>query len=285
MTNFFEPGQEPARIGLAALAADAVVLCATHRLARDLRHEHDRLQLAAGLSRWPSLQTTMLSQWLDARLSEALLSGAIASAAAPRLVLGAMQERILWDRAIEASSSGAAEEALFDRAGMAAAAAEANALMVAWNIRLGEHEVSEETRQFLRWQSEFRRICATAGWFESARYLDWQLDCLAADSVAAGRLPRQLVFAGFDRYNPQEQRLARILSERGVGVFELEQGLPQPGQVSLHELPDRLAECRAAAAWARQQLAEQPSARLGIVVPELSALRAPLAAILDAAAI
>ncbi len=268
------------RIALTALAEDAVVLCATHRLSHDLRREHDLLQMARGQQRWSTLHTLNIAQWLDARLDEALLVGEVSSTSAPRLRLSAMQESILWDRAIEAASvsDDSAEDTFFDRAGMSNAAAEANALMIVWNIRPDTVGLNEETRQFLLWREEFRRICTEAGWLEAARYADWQIDCL---SHGAGRLPRQLVFAGFDRYNPQELRLMHVLKTRGVAVFELEQGLPESAEIRLIELPDRLAECRAAAAWARQRLAERPAVRLGIVVPELGALRETLAALLD----
>ncbi|MBI5920810.1 MAG: PD-(D/E)XK nuclease family protein [Betaproteobacteria bacterium] len=271
---------EDSRIALAALAADAVVLCASQRLARNLRRDHDRLQLARGLTRWQPLQALAPAQWLATVVQQALLAGEIAVAAAPRLMLSELQERILWDRAIEATVSNAPEEALFDREGLARAAAEANALMSAWDIRipLALAEQCEETRQFLRWREEFQRLCGAGGWLEAARYFEWQIDCIGA---GAGRLPGQLVLAGFDRYNRQETRLARVLMQRGVAVLELEQGLPASAQAGVVALPDRAAECRAAAAWARQRLALDPTARLGIVVPELGALRETLATVLD----
>ncbi|MBI3525097.1 MAG: PD-(D/E)XK nuclease family protein [Betaproteobacteria bacterium] len=283
---------EDSRIALAALAPDAVVLCASQRLARNLRRDHDQMQLARGLTRWQPLRALIPAQWLEALLHEALLAGEIAVTDAPRLLLSDLQERILWDRAIAATSDEKAqEETLFDREGLAAAAAEANALMAAWNIRIPDVGVrraeppaevaalqSEETRQFLRWREEFQRICGEAGWLEAARYFDWQINSL---KIGAGRLPSQLALAGFDRYNRQETRLVRVLMQRGVAVYELEQGLSATAQASVVALPDRNAECRAAAAWARQQLALNPAARLGIVVPELGAVRETLAAMLD----
>jgi len=273
---------EQSRISLEALDAEAVVLCASLRLARNLRRDHDRIQLAHGLTRWQTLRALTIAQWLDQLTQESLLCGEIPLGAAPRLVLDGFQERILWDRAIgsAAGASDTAEESLFDRDGLAAAAAEANALMAAWNIRipLAAAEQSEETRQFLRWREEFRRICNKAGWFDAARQLDWQIDCLKA---GAGRLPRQVVLAGFDRYNRQEAMLVQALMQRGVAVYELEQGLPAVAQASIAGLPDREAECRAAAAWARAQLERDSAARLGIVAPELGTLRPTLAALLD----
>ena len=271
---------EESRIALAALAGDAVVLCASQRLARNLCRDHERLQLASGLTQWRPLQAMAPAPWLESVMREALLAGEIAVADAPRLLLSDLQERILWDRAIGEGLPEDGAEALFDREGLAMAAAEANALMAAWDIRIpvAMAEQSRETHQFLRWREEFQRICAAVGWLEAARYLDWQIDCLKA---GAGRLPGQIALAGFDRYNRQETRLVRVLMQRGSAVYELEQGLPARALASVAAMPDRTAECHAAAAWAGQQLALNPAARLGIVVPELGALRETLAAALD----
>ncbi|TRZ68411.1 MAG: hypothetical protein D4S02_03815, partial [Rhodocyclaceae bacterium] len=122
---------EQSRISLEALDAEAVVLCASLRLARNLRRDHDRIQLAQGSRRWQTLRALTIAQWLEQVLQESLLCGGIPLAGAPRLVLDGFQERILWDRAIGAAAGDATEESLFDRDGLAAAAAEANALMAA----------------------------------------------------------------------------------------------------------------------------------------------------------
>lgn len=278
-----------ARIGLAMLDGQDVVLCATSRLARELRHEYDRLQQAAGLTRWATLAVPTVAQWLSARLDEAALMGRIPISGQAPLPLGNLQERILWHRIIESSTQGDAVSVLFDQAGMAKMAAEANALAVAWPLRLPPEtgmsggEGSEEVRHFLQWRKAFRQCCASSGWLEEVRYLDWQLDRLAEGVVEPGRLPRRIAFAGFDRYKPQEERLAGILRSMGIEVFELEQGraLSEATAVSVRALTDRRAECQAAVAWVKQQWAKNPQARLGIVVPELADLRAFLADRLD----
>jgi probable DNA repair protein len=263
---------------LSALGEDAVILCATHRLARNLRLATDRNKIAEGATSWRPLAAMTPVQWLDGVTQEAILAGDIAVDSAPRLVLSPLQERILWDRAIEVGADDAPENLLFDRDGLADAAAEANALMITWGIRPREGEHGEETQRFLRWRREFRRTCEQAGWFEAARLFEWHIARLAA---GAGRLPAQTAFAGFDRYNPLERRLAEVLSERGVAVSELEVGLAAEANAVSLELADREAECRAAAAWTQRRLQENPACRLGIVVPELGTLRRTLANILD----
>ncbi|OIR07067.1 PD-(D/E)XK nuclease superfamily protein [mine drainage metagenome] len=273
----FAPASRPT---LAELPDDAPVLCSTHRLARSLRLAHDRARMARGLARWQPLPAQTLAQWLDGLIEEALLAGAIPAAAAPIRPLTALQERIVWERAITSGDEGdPLSDPLFDREGLAEAAAEANALCETWKISVGGAAQTEEGRSFLRWREEFRRVCSDAGWFEPARHLAWQIERIAA---GAGRLPRELAFAGFDRFNPQELRLIGVLQARGVRVAELDLGRTgEPAAAFIHAAPDREAECRAAAGWARQRLAENPGARLGIVVPELQTLRQRLAAILD----
>ena len=255
-----------------------LILCSTPRLARSLRQAHARRQRLSGKSQWEALPVMTLSQWLNALVSEALLRGEMAADDVPAMVPGSLQERILWERAVETSLVGHVAEALFDTAGLAATAMEANRLMQTWRISLPTGEQTEETQQFLRWRSAFRKACAQSGWLEPARYLEWQIDQLEAGK---GRLPQAIQLAGFDRLSPQEQRLCDVLATRGVDVSLWQTGAIDAVEAQQVMLPDQEAECRAVVAWAAQRLAENPDATLAIVTPDLAAVRARLAALLD----
>jgi len=254
------------------------ILCSTHRLARSLRLAHGRASAGQGLMQWRPLPAKPLGLWLNGVIGDALLCGDIAPENAPTLVPDVMQERVLWERAIESCLSGELVEALFDRTGMAAVAMEANKLLLEWRINLPAGEQTEETRQFVRWRSAFRKACAQAGWLEPARYMEWQIDQLAA---GAGQLPPQLHIAGFDRLSPQESRLFEVLAARGVTVTPYQTGLDQPAAAYQVMLADVADECRAAVFWAQQQLAGNPQVRIAIIAPELGAIRANLSALLD----
>jgi exodeoxyribonuclease-5 len=259
---------------------DVAVLCATHRLARSLRLAHDEAQAANGLERWQPLPSLTVSQWLDAFTEQALLMGTLKVDAIPAVVLTAMQERLLWERIIAAGTDDAPESVFFDSEGLAAGAAAANALIEAWGLRLAGADLGEEARRFLQWRAEFRRRCDAAGWYDGARVASRQIEALAA---GAGRLPARILFAGFDRYTRQEERLVQALLERGCEVAELELGRETDGVAAAVALPDRNAECRAAAAWAAALLAKRPEARIGIVVPDLAGVRSRLVDLLDEA--
>lgn len=256
-----------------------VVLCSTPRLARSLRQLHDR-KLAARQQQWQPLAALTLHAWLEQWIEQALLCGEIAPDAMPAGALSAAQERLLWERAIESTLKDLDSEPLFDKAGLASAAQEANRLVIEWNLSLPANDLSEETRQFLQWRQRFQALCKQGGWLEPVRYFSWQVQCMENGS---GDLPADIALAGFDRISPLQQRLFDAMRARGASVetYPLVFGQPQPARRV--ELNDQDAECRAAIAWASQQLAQQPTARLAIVVPELSALRDKLASLLDEA--
>jgi exodeoxyribonuclease-5 len=253
-----------------------VILCANHRLARHLRAAHDRVQIAAGRTTWQPLKALTIGAWLDELVAEALLAGATPVAQAPRLALNAAQERLLWEQAIAATLADG-EETLFDREGLAAAAAEAGDLCEVWNLRPGT-EAGEETKRFLDWRRHVRNECEPRGWFDAARLRAWQVRCIAD---GAGRLPASVAFAGFDRDTPQDAELKKVLAARGVAVSELALGRMEPGDAFVTACLDRRAECHAAAAWAAVRLAGNPAARLGIVAPDLGGVRELLVAALD----
>lgn len=246
-----------------------IILCATSRLAQALRSRPP----LSGDTVWPTSQALTVAAWLGRILEEAQLTGAAPSLRA----LDPLAERMLWEQVIaDGLPEGAAP--LFDLRGLAAAAAEANALLEIWSLHPTGHELSDESRLFLGWRREFRQRCAARGWREDARQLAAAVELI---EQGQGLLPGAVRFAGFDRYTPLEMRLRAALAARGVLVAEQEVGNDAPGTARQHEYPDLAGECRAIAAWAAAHLAINPLARLGIVATDLANLRDQLAFVLD----
>jgi len=261
-------------------AVSSPILCSTARLARSLRVLHHQAQRDAGFSQWQPLPSITLTQWLDAQIEQALLQGYIPLAETPRLALNHAQELELWKRVVERGLAGESA-ALFDLAGLAKAAMDANRLMQEWNIAVPDAALalSEEVNQFLQWRAEFRRQCESSGWLERTRYLDWQIAQIAK---GVAELPAEIFIAGFDRFSPQEQRFLDALQAQGVEV-QTWQHLTDNTEPAIAQvaLADREAECRAAVAWAAAKLKMNPQARLAIVSPELAKVRERIAALLD----
>ena len=239
--------------------SDHLFFCATTRLAQTLRGE-----LPAGQSVWRTRQALTVGQWLATLADEALLSGIADLPSA----LDPFAERLLWEKVIAGSLTEAAP--LFDIQGMAASAAEAQALARIWNIRPGGAQLSDEAKLFLGWQAEFEKRCRAGGWLDQASLHRQLVDLIAAGHFA---LPATVSFAGFDRLTPLEQGLIAALTARGVAVEQLAQRAVESSARHVLACADSEAECAVVAAWAKAHLAANPAARLGIVAPDLAGVR------------
>ncbi len=260
--------------------ADRVILCATHRLARNLRLGFGQQQSRRGGTIWPTLQATGVDAWLHAVGEQIALLGEVPDAQVPARVMTPFQAVLVWQQSIEAVGGADPLLPLFDLPGLARTAAEAHALIDTWRLRIGESGVTAETRQFLAWRQHFGATCRRHDWLDATTYQQRVIGWLER---GAGRLPARVVFAGFDNPSPQLLRLQAVLASRGVGIETLAfPGQPARGLQAI-ACADAVAECRAAAVWARAWLDRKAEARLGLVVADLEARRATLLPLLDAA--
>ncbi len=264
---------------------NTLILCPTARLAQSIKNDITRQHINAGQTQWQSPNVMTLNQWLDSAIEQKLLAGEIT---APQMLLSPLNEQILWQQVIQQSLNKNSVSDLFDVAGLATAAMEANKYMVAWRLHVPREQMAEEARQFVQWQRTFQQRCKQLNVLESVRYLDWQLDnikqhALGANTSAASSSTKisRVEFAGFDQTAPQEQRLRETLVNQGVEVAEYASTNTQPAITQHIALENQEAECRAAVAWAKQQLTETPNTKLAIVSPKLSEIRNQLADLLD----
>ena len=256
-------------------AAPSLILCATRRLARSLQ-----LGTPAASGQLPTAFT--IADWLDRVFDEALLRGELPLAGAGVHVLSALPERLVWRQVIARALGKESAAALFDLDGLAKAAQEAHALMETWGlsaaaVQSGGHD---EAARFLQWRFAFLRFCDGKGWRDAARHRVWQVEQLAA---GIGALPGDIALAGFDRFNPGEQKLLAALAKRGVAVGDWRLGGSSSARVDTVSFADAEAEYRALAEWLRLQLAANPMVRLGVVVPDLAGARPLLTRLLDEA--
>jgi hypothetical protein len=265
------------------MPAESLILCATSRLAQSLRWQHDRAQVAAGKTQWPTLNTATVSQWFATLAEEALLRGK-AESLLQRRVLDAFQETLLWEQVISESIPDYATS-FFDVPGMAATAAEAHKLMVVWGINpvsSGEAEATDETEEFLRWRRKFLDVCSASELIDAAQSHEAILTLVDSGRL---QLPREVFFAGFDNITPQERRLKALLVEQGVTVADWQIAEATTPSLEIRLLPEADSERRAVAQWAAAQLARKPDGQLGtqlgIVVPNLGSARDAIESALD----
>lgn len=187
----------------------------------------------------------------DAIVWSALLDEAHKAHGKGRRLLTPAQQGAVW-RSILQSSLRDDEAPLLNVRATARMAQQAWDLAREYNINLPVHG-SSDIQQMQRWSAIYADRCKQARWtdaVEVAAQVDWARE-------------HEYIFAGFDRLSPLQQRAADALQ---ATVQTLDHTPASPRVVSL---PDRDAEYRQAAEWARQQLLSNPDARIAIVVPDL----------------
>ncbi len=266
---------------------ETMTICATARLVRGVLFEQQQAKLKSGALQWASNKVHTLQEWLGDLIGQAHLLGLIPSDALPKLELNPVAEAHLWELSIQTCLNQHEAAALFDIHSMAKSAIEANSLMLNWQLSeadINQQFMTQETRQFLRWRHTFEALCAEQGAIEPARLMQLQIQLFSDFKALIVRdvaLPNCIKIAGFDRVTPLEAELFALLAHLGIELQWLSSVLPQQSKVEHHEATDARAECRAAVAWARQKLADNPQVQLAIISPALSSVRRELADLLD----
>ncbi|PPC93815.1 MAG: hypothetical protein CTY33_06355 [Methylotenera sp.] len=258
----------------------SVIICSTARLVRGMHLQQQQQALAQGQQQWHAVEAYTLQQWLDAVLNRALLQAIIPSDALNFMRLSEVAEAYLWQQAISECLAKHEAAALFDIRAIANSAMEAHQLMYEWQVSeadISEYYLTQETRQFLRWQHTFLALCERQHAIDAVRLKAEQINLIETPGLT---LPTHIQLAGFDRMTPLERRLFGILETRGVHIETIVLQ-HHASHVMQYALPDSHAECRAAVAWAKQKLAENPQAQLAIISPALGHIRRELADLLD----
>ena len=261
---------------LAALDAGATVVVSGERLARAVRLAHGEARHVAGARVWERPEVVSYHAFLD-RLYDKAADAALGDPAqtCPKRLSGAACESH-WEEAIRASPEGAA---LLQPAATAREAARAWALLQAYRVPLERFAAGDEDAQaFAAWAESFRKLSRAQGWLEDARLTDWLATRLRERALP---VPRRVLFTGFDELTPQQRELLESLKAAGA-VVELSAMQPAGTPHARRRLEDDAqAEERAAAAWARGLLEQDPAASIGIVARDLDGCRASLARTLD----
>src|SRR5580700_7408680 len=242
-----------------AMEPGATVITASRRLARVLTGEFHAHQREQGRSVWNTPDILPLDAFLKR------CWGSYVWTAGPRIVLlDALQEQVVWEQVIRDSPAG---DSLLRLPETAQQAMEAWRLVQAYRLPLdGRFEATDDWAAFAAWARAFRKRCVENNWLEPARLAD-----VLADLIKRGELPQpaQLFLAGFDELTPQQSDLFNALGARVDVATHRFQSDPERWI-----LRDYAEEIRAAAAWARRHLEQNPAGRIGVIVPNLSSVRA-----------
>ena len=245
------------------------VITATTRLARELRAEYDREQLAAGHSSWPTANILPWAAWLSELWDSWLYSG---QGAGGLRLLRPSEERAIWENIV---SSGEGSE-LLQVAPTADAALDSWNLLSEWDLSMdaAEWDDSTDSEAFYQWALEFQLRCQENAWVSGAQLAGFMTDRIEEGTVS---VPDGIEWVGFMESTPVQKRLLDSLARRGVEVAE--RSVPDSmGDTVRVALIDSDREILAAARWSRRVLESDPEAlspdfRIGVIVPDLGRCR------------
>lgn len=243
----------------------ATLITPNRRLARAIKREFDAAQIKRGLSVWPTADILQYGAFLERAWSE------LARFERGATLLSEEQETILWERVIADSPQGGI---LLNPAAAARQARQAWSIRHAFRIEFARYAalLDEDGAAFRRWANRYGKICEEKNWLDHARL---------ADAIIAGVLkPRNIALYGFDELSPQQREFFKALAASGSTVSEAKPETNAAPAVRAG-FPDSETELYSVASQIKQMLAQQPDARIGVIVPDLVARRADIVRIFD----
>lgn len=244
------------------IIAGATIITPTQRLSRHLRHQFATSQIAQGKQAWQTPDCLPWTAWCKRSFETLSLRSKEQG-----VLLNGLQQQWLWQEIISTSKY---KHQLLQMSATATQAIQAYRLCKAWSVPIFPNAVylSEDAFAFKSWVESYEGQKRENGWLDDASLPDYIVSHIAE----AATLAEKVIFYDFDQLTTQQLKLKQALIDCGIDVVEL--GATQANQsVTLNEENDKQAEIRAAACWAKEHLESDADATIGIVAPNLRALR------------
>ncbi len=250
------------------LESGHLLLTPNQRLARRIKAEWDRLQIAAGKSVWQPVAVKALDHWLQACWQSAIVSGDIE----PKTSLSLLQEKELWSKVIAADRQQNGDYRLLQTSSAEDLAKQARGNLLRARVDMqatavkSEFTLDADCSTFARWLSSFERKIT-------------QLGCVTAEDrwqqlllVAPGSDLPKVVLVDFDDLSPLQRSCINHLAS---AVQELASAAGE-ATIQARSYADRQQELSAIARWAAQEYQDDPDCSLGILLADMNGDRAPL---------
>ena len=262
---------------LEALESGATILTANQRLARFIKAQFDEVQRTRGRIVWRSPDILPWTSWIE-RCWDTLSTTTTQDAGNEiGMLLSAVQEQALWESIV--ADYAEAGDWLLQIPATARNAAVAWRLMHVWRLDFPADQslLSSDVQVFSNWSRQYAAVCSQYKWLDQARLPD-----LVETGCKEGRvsLPARLYLSGFDELTPQQKHLLATIDRLGCPWAVLEPEANEPAAARTR-FSDTAAEISAVAAWTRDLLEKHPGDSIGIVVPNLNALKSTITRVFD----
>lgn len=240
-----------------ALLERGTVVTANRRLARALQQQFAAGQIEAGIGAWQTPRIHAWADWLKIMLEEADAQEDLPTR------INHHHSTLLWDRCLRKEL----DEDVVGAGHIVRLARDSYQRLADWDV--GIRDVARaaqgrDQRAFAAAAGRYLGLMERENWIDEAG-----LAALLVARISDGRIRPEgrYTFAAFDRDKPVVAMLRAQLAKAGCTVFDEPRRAAVAPAVIAFDTPE--AELRAAGAWARQCIDENPVARIGIVVPGL----------------
>ena len=247
-----------------ALASGALILTPNQRVARNLRRSFNQAMQLQGRVDWIPPDIFAVDSWISETWQRLTLSGFTS-----RVLINRTQELSLWRRILSADPDVSALGSLDALAEMAASAW---SQLCAYNGRARAKNPgdSTDTRAFRSWCTDFEQILQRGAYITLAE-LPTALRTSAPPAELLAGHP-SILLVDFDIVPPSLRDLVSALQPAGHSVDEHKTTTPT-ASAHIHEAATERKELERAALWTSRILAQNPAARVAIVIPNLAARR------------
>ena len=237
-----------------ALDDNGTVVTANRRLARELGESFSATQLKSGKKAWRSPAIFAWQDWLTSLSNSALnqkdLPGRI----------NAHQSQLLWERCLRAEIKDS-ETSISSLVRMSR---DTWQRLADWRVSIGEvarTAQSMDQKIFASVAGRYLSLLEKENWVDDAGLGDLVLQLISDREIL---ISGSVTFAGFERQRPLMLAISdAIVTEGGVvSLAPVEEGTPG---CTLQTFENDAEEYRSAGSWVRQQIEENPSAKVAII--------------------
>lgn len=240
-----------------ALAGDAAIITSSRRLARELRAAHDSQQLDAGCSAWMTPKIVYWRDWLGQLYESESLAGS------PRAI-DPNSSAILWERSIRRHL----DNPLASPRSLLRQVRQTWQRLMEWRVSLAELgglARSSDERAFATAARSYSDLLDENHWIDTDQALARAIELLQAHTAGVAR---RITHAGFDRIAPLIDDFFDALRAIGCEVNAAPRKTTADS-LTKSSYVNSDAELRAAGAWARSCLTENPAAHIAIIAADL----------------
>lgn len=248
---------------LSKLISDgATVLTPTQRLSRHIRYQFATDQMSQGKQAWQTPDCLPWTAWCK-RSFESLSFRTEDN----RILLNNLQQQWLWQEIIGRSKY---KDQLLQMSATAKQAAQAYQLAKEWCVPIFPKEtyLSEDAFAFKSWADAYEKQKQENHWLDDASLADYI--AIHINKLKPGI--NKIVFYDFDQLTTQQLKFKQALIDAGIQVEEINVA-DRNESANVSKQTDKQAEILAAACWAKQHLEKDQNATIGIITPNLSAIR------------